>query len=275
MKKISLFVCIVLIVTAISAHEFWLQPKKFWFTINDTATISFKVGENFNGENWKGNRSKIQQLVHYSPSSIKNIHNLLSANNGDSLRLPLQEEGTHMLIFNSTNSFIELEANKFNAYLKDDGLYNTIAYRKEHNETNNKSREYYQRSVKTLLNVGLKSITNQVTKPTTLPLDIIPSKNPYTTIQFPEKISFTVLFKGKPLPNQLIKVWNTQQNKTYIKEITTDAKGTFSYKIEKAGSGIWMISTVYMEHITSDQNADWQSYWGSLTFGYGSFFVIK
>jgi CRISPR/Cas system CMR-associated protein Cmr3 (group 5 of RAMP superfamily) len=82
------------------------------------------VGENFKGENWSGNKDKVQQLFHYTPSDnvVDVSSKLSSASKGDSLQLPLQEEGTHMVVFNSTNSFISLEADKFNEYLKEDGL---------------------------------------------------------------------------------------------------------------------------------------------------------
>jgi hypothetical protein len=65
----------------------------------------------------------VQQLFHYTPSdNVVDVSSKLSSNKGDSLQLPLQEEGTHMVVFNSTNSFISLEADKFNDYLKEDGL---------------------------------------------------------------------------------------------------------------------------------------------------------
>lgn len=132
MKKILSLSVLLILIVSVTAHEFWLAPKKFWFQVNDTATLNFKVGEHFLGDNWKGNKSKVNQLLYYSPSSTNSIGNLLSGNEGDSIKIVLREEGTHMVIFNSNNSFIELEADKFNAYLKEDGIMNTLTYRKEH-----------------------------------------------------------------------------------------------------------------------------------------------
>jgi len=156
-KKIILLFCICIVSVITLAHEFWLQPQKFFYSIREVARIRFLVGEGFTGENWEGNKDRIQQLLHYVPSGeIVNVADRISGNKGDSLQLPLQDEGTHMVTFNSNNSFISLDAEKFNDYLKDEGLNNVILYRKQNNEADKISTEHYQRSIKTLLQVSYR-----------------------------------------------------------------------------------------------------------------------
>jgi len=257
------------------AHEFWLYPQKFFYTIREVANIRFHVGENFTGENWMGGNDKIQQLLHYSPSgNIADLSSRLSANKGDSVQLPLQEEGTHMIIFHSNNSFINLEAEKFNSYLKEDGLDNTALYRKAHNEDQINGKEYYQRSVKTILQVSGK-LTDECTKPTSLPLDIIPEENPYSIPVLSskadaKKVKFQVLFNGAPLANALVKVWyHTSKNHVTIDSARTNKKG---WAITERHSGPYLVSCVHMERNDADSIADWQSYWASLSFEYSQFF---
>jgi uncharacterized GH25 family protein len=173
-----------------------------------------------------------------------------------------------MIIYNSKNSFIHLEANKFAEYLKEDGLANAIAYRKEHQEDSLPGKEYYQRCVKTILQVG-KERTDASTKPTSLPLDIVPAENVYELgYQGPKPdLKFVVLFNGKPLANKLVKVWHKLANgTTEVSDLITNKNGKAIAKI--ALSGNWMISCVHMERNASDTLADWQSYWSSITFGY-------
>ncbi len=233
------------------------------------------VGENFEGENWGGNRDKVQQLVHYTPSGeITNIASLLSGNKGDSLQLPLQEEGTHMIIFNSNNSFLSLDAAKFNNYLKEDGLENAIAYRKENKEEDKISTEHYQRSIKTLLQVSYP-LTDACIKPTSLPLDIIPEQNPYEvpvgSNESLLKVRFRVLFKGTPLDHTLVKVFyhlpGTKEVKTEI--LQTNKKG---WVTANRHPGPYLVTCVHMEHTSNDTEAEWQSYWASLSFEYAQFF---
>jgi uncharacterized GH25 family protein len=274
-KKTMLLFCISTLSVLALAHEFWFQPQKFFYTIREVARLRFMVGENFEGENWSGNRDKIQQLTHYTPSGeMIDISAKISSNKGDSLQLPLQEEGTHMVIFNSNNSFLSLDAAKFNDYLKEDGLTNAIAYRQENKEEGKTSTEHYQRSIKTLLQVGY-ALTDACTKRTSLPLDIIPEQNPYSvTVGAKEsllKVRFRVLFKGIPLDSTLVRVFyhlpGTNQVKTDI--LQTNKKG---WVTANRHPGPYLVTCVHMEHTPNDTEAEWQSYWASLSFEYAQFF---
>ena len=270
MKKIIVCLGLTIISVAVIAHEFWLQPQQYHYKKDETASIKFNVGESFTGENWSGNNSKINQLIHYTPSNKQlDIAALVGNSKGDSLQLKLDEEGTHMVIYNSKNSLINLEPSKFNAYLKEDGLLEVATYRKLHNETNSHGKEYYQRSVKTILQVGAVH-TDALIEPTVLPLDIIPSENVYNLGYKGQNptLQFTLLFNKKPLVNKLVKVWHkTGNQKTELTDLRTNNLGKIGIKIALNGS--WMISCVHMERNTVDTTADWQSYWSSITFGYG------
>jgi uncharacterized GH25 family protein len=247
----------------VSAHEFWLDPQQFFFEENSRANIRFSVGEGFKGENWKGNKERVIQLKHLTPTGETiDIKDSLGMQVGDSLQLLLANAGTHTILFNSANSFISLEPKKFDEYLTEDGLGYIRAQRKAFGEENKKSNEYYQRSVKTIVQVG-KPITNACTKPTSLPLDIIPQENPYAK-KNSSKLGFQLLFRNTPLKNYLVKIWVKSRNsRAGMTELTTDANGRFYIPTRK---GITMVSAVYMERISKDEKAQWQSYWGSCTF---------
>ena len=200
--KYLLFVAMIILAVRLMAHEFWLQPSKFIYKMGDVANIKFNVGENFTGDNWVGNHDKINQLLHVSPKGLAtDISERLGNNKGDSVQLSIMEEGTHMILFNSKNSFIKLKAEKFNNYLKEDGLQTAIDYRKLHNEDSLEGKEYYQRSVKTILQCG-NATTNKCTRRTQLPLDIVPEINPYEPIILGRVLEhnrwYTIYFNKKP-----------------------------------------------------------------------------
>ena len=261
-KLITLF--FVLFVISVSGHEFWLQPDKFIYKPGEKATIKFMVGEDFEGKNWNGNRSKINFLYLYQNGIKTDLSPTMSENNGDSIQLTLVKQGTTLIEYNSLNSFIELEAEKFNAYLEEDGLREALAYRKLHNETDSMGREQYQRSVKTILQVG-SAYDSSFKQSSPLPLDIIPIDHPYL-VRDRQKMAVKILFNKKPLADQLIKVWFRDDNKTIKDDLLTDHDGIISFKVKKTGR--WMVSTVKMEHLENNTKAGWQSYWASLTWGY-------
>ena len=166
--------------------------------------------------------------------------------------------------FVSHNTFIELDSAKFNAYLQEDGLQDAIEYRAAHNESKLGGREFYQRNVKTLIQVGDK-LTSTFRKQTSLPMDIVPEENPYS-LRDGEKMKVKLFFEQKPLANTLVKVWHRNNEQTVKRDLRTNEKGEIEFPVFVYGR--WMISAVKMIRLEEDAKADWQSYWGSLTWGY-------
>ena len=269
MKKV--FLIIILFFSSslfLLGHEFWLHPDKFIFKTGEPIKIKFLVGENFEGENWSGNNQSIKSLQLLFPSASDDLADRIGVAPGDSLQFSIYEEGTFLLTYNSTNKFIELEPKKFHEYLTEDGLNNAIDYRATHNENDSFGREYYQRSVKTIFQVGDKK-TNLFKKQTNLPLDIILMQNPYDLKNEDTSVNMVaakIFFQKKPLVNQKIIVWHRLKGRTIKEEYRSNDLGQISFPVIPTGR--WMISTVKMERIANDPKVQWQSYWGSCTWGY-------
>ncbi|MGB8191497.1 MAG: DUF4198 domain-containing protein [Chitinophagaceae bacterium] len=265
MKKIALLAGLIFVSALLSGHEFWLHPEKFIYRSGEMVNIKLMVGENYEGENWSGSRARVKSLRLYYANVIDDCADQLSeTEKGDSVQVSFFEEGTMMFTFNNQNSFIELEAAKFNDYLKEDALQDAIDYRTSHNQQDTIGREYYQRSVKTLIQVGSK-FTTTYKKQTNLPIDIIPQENPYK-LRDGEKLPIKVLFQGKPLANAMLRIWHRNNEQTVKSELRTNEKGEAEFPVFIYGR--WMISTVKMVRLDNDPKADWQSYWGSVTWGY-------
>ena len=97
-----------------------------------------------------------------------------------------------------------------------------------------------------------------------MPLEIIPLNNPYQ-MKAGEAISIKVLFNNQPLKHKMVVAWHkTATQKTTHRKLKTDANGALQIKLDKAG--YWMISTVHMEEVKNNPEANYQSYWGNLTF---------
>jgi len=264
-KALSLFI-LLFYSLLLSAQEFWLEPDNFLYEPGDPITIKFLVGENFEGEIWSGNRLKVKELYFYSKYVTDELSSEISEGNSDSLQISLFDEGSAILTFNSNNSFINLESEKYNEYLRKDSLQTVIDYRREHNELDSAGKEFYQRNAKTIIQIGeLKD--NIYSKKTTLPLDIIPLQNPYD-LKENDLLTIKILFKKKPLKEALIKVWNRIDNQTMVTNYTSDKNAEIHMPINHKGK--WMVSTVKMIKLDNDKQADWQSYSGSLTWGYSN-----
>jgi uncharacterized GH25 family protein len=264
MKKIAIML-LFLAGTAISAHEFWLEPQHFHLHKGETLTLKFLVGEDFNGENWKGNRSSVEKLQLFYNEIQDNLTQLIPDSlKGDSLNLQFFDEGTALIAYQSTNKSITLEPSKFLEYLKEDGLDNAIRYRDEHQETDSSGRELYQRCAKTIFQVGNKT-DQSFGQVCGLPSEFIPLTNPYS-LKAGDEMAVKILVEGKPADGLMIKTWHRVNGKTTKKDLLTDSNGVVRFPVSLTGK--WMVSNVRMVRLESNATADWQSFWASLTWGY-------
>ena len=263
-KKTTATFLLLTFISSLSAHEFWLNPDKFIYKRTEKINVKFLVGENFEGDNWQGNNQRIKSLKIYYDGVSDDLTPVVTEAAGDSIEYFMIDEGTNLIAFNSNNSYINLEPGNFNEYLEEDGLLNALEYRKQNNEMGCNGREFYQRCAKTLVQIGeIKDQSFGIV--TSMPIDIIPSSNPYQ-LKNKEQLRVKIYYQGSPLPNALIKIWHRVKNKTGKKELKTDSKGEIVFPVSTNGK--WMISTVRMERLFDNPICDWQSYWGSLTWGY-------
>ena len=271
MRNVILATTMILLQLYATAHEFWLAPQQFSYQAGEKIFLRWQVGEGFTGQNWSGNKDKTIMLRAFSNNYQYDLQPLMTMAKGDSIKLDtMAYAGNYTIAYQGNNSFIEMAADSFNTYLQEDGLTNALLWRKENNKDTLRGREYYQRSAKTL--VRIKSTMKKsdfmkssfIASPVGLSLDIVPQDNPYNLKQT-AVLPFNIYFQGRLLRDGLVRIWHTVNGKTQVKTIQI-SKGLLETPIEPTGT--WLISLVKMEPLKGDVKADWQSYWGSLTWGY-------
>jgi uncharacterized GH25 family protein len=261
MKKLILTVGVVGFYVLVQAHEFWLQPRKYRLAVGEELKFNFKVGENFDGEDWDLEKHKVEKLELHTATKATDLRKLVKADGRDRISLKMNEEGTQLIAMQSNYAFIELEGEKFNAYLKEDGLEDIHEMRTKNNLLDKPAKEFYGRFVKLLVQVGNKK-TESFKKAIGTPIEIIPLQNPYS-LKSGDYLECKVLFNGKPLIEQMVKVWYKINTTTFLQNMYTEKDGTVKFPLSSKGP--WMVSTVKM--IPSEkEGADYQSMWSSLVF---------
>ncbi|WP_022825950.1 DUF4198 domain-containing protein [Hymenobacter norwichensis] len=252
----------------VTAHEFWLLPPQFFVTPGTTVNLRLFVGENFTGERWAGKSNRITRFVHYAPTGAHDLRATATAADTLHPTVTFSQPGTHMVALATNNATITLEAEKFNTYLKEEGLDYILLQRQQSQALGKPGREAYSRCAKTLVQVGpyTSADTSRAwSRPVGLPLDLVPEQNPYA-LRPGNSLTVRVLADGQPKAGQLVQVWQRSPNQPVkITKLYSNQNGRVLFRLNTAGQ--YMLSTVRMVPARLP-DADWQSTWSTLTFGF-------
>ena len=111
----KLLAAALLVTSAAAAHEVWLEAPRFRLQPGATVHVRAFVGQNFRGGPWTTKAAKVQRLVRYGPADSTDLTPTAAT---DTFRtaFTFARPGTHVVLLQSTNSFIELPAKEFTAY---------------------------------------------------------------------------------------------------------------------------------------------------------------
>jgi uncharacterized GH25 family protein len=275
MQKQLITAALVAITTAALAHEFWLEAPRFRLQPGQTVNVHTFIGADFKGEPWTTKAAKIQRLVRYGPTPADSTDlTPTSFTAADTFRtgFTFTQPGTHVLLLRSTNSFIELPAEQFTAYLREEGLDYALKLRQENDQMAQPGRETYRRCAKTLVQVGEAATTSAVTDSACrhtygLPLELVPEQNPYR-LAADKALTVRVLRAGLPAFGAAVQVWQRQPGGLPTTHFTTRANQNGRILLRLSGPGPYLLAAVDMSTAPAKlrNRADWQSTWASLTF---------
>jgi hypothetical protein len=259
-----LFSALFVFAASLSAHECWLQPSTFSPAPGAPVSLGIRVGMDFTGEGRPMTRQRVARLLHGSATGREDWTERVPAKETGvpDLTLRLDTPGTHVLAYDSAPNLITLEADKFHDYLREDGMDYVIALREKAGSAGAPGRERYRRCAKTIIQCGPAADpgfgfrTGQM-------IEIVPLAN-LAAVRPGSTLRFLVLFQQQPLPGSLVQAWHRADGRTSQLRAHTNAQGEAEFTLPAAGE--WMISTVRMVAAADHTEADWESYWGNLTF---------
>ena len=261
----------VLMAAPLHAHEFWMVPVSTPLAVGDAARVGLRVGEFFEGDALGFSAAQTVALRAHTAAGAQDLLPLLALR-GAVAELPLRtaQAGTTVLTFDSQPNTISLPADRFHAYLHDEGLDFIKARREAAGSDKEPGRERYRRFVKTLLRVqGPVPMPADPTFGVVVgqQLEVVPLNDPLTLVPGGQ-LGVQVLFEGQPLAGALLKAWHKgagkDQGQTLIIRSTTQADGKATFSLPYAGP--WMVSVVHMVPALGVKSIDWDSLWGNLTF---------
>ena len=266
--RICLLVSACLLAGTTLANEFWLQPAQFFIAPNTMLTLRVLVGTNFAGTRWTGRSNRVTQVAHFAPTGFTDLTAATTATDTLQPTLTLRQAGTHVVTLATNNAFLTLEADQFNSYLKAEGLDYMLLERQRRGSLQLPGREAYRRCAKTLIAVGNPSASDTArawSRPTGMPLELVTEQNPYV-LKSGASFTVRVLAEGQPKPGQLVQVWQRSPGQAgRVFKLYSNQNGRVLFRLTEPGE--YLLSTVHMVPARLAE-ADWQTTWSSLTFGF-------
>jgi uncharacterized GH25 family protein len=263
-RPLAAALALLLLSASASAHDLWLEPSSFRPKPGEFVAVRIWNGVDFNPETEAVPRTpeRIVRFTATGPSGEVAVE-------GEAMSEPAgafapASSGLWIVAYRTNDKLLELSAEKFEEYLKLEGLESVSALRAKRGETDKPSRENFSRCAKALVAAGDGKTPkgSDSDKPLGLTLELVAGKNPYA-LALGEPLPVRLLYLGKPLPGALV-VAVPKQDPAHKLSARSDAKGAVSFRLDRPG--MWMIKAVHAVPAPKDSGVDWESLWASLTF---------
>jgi hypothetical protein len=249
--------------TPVLGHVFWIQPSSFSPATGQVIGVQLRVGDNFPGESLPRDDQRIVHFVSLGPSFPGGDARPVMGRPGrdPAGMVRFTAPGVHVLAYQSSPTPVNLVAEKFETYLREQGLEKVSRARHESGLAGADAKEIFSRSVKSLVSVnaqhgaGFDSIAG-------LRFEIIPLQDP-TALKAGQSLRLRLAFEKEPLADALIQVRSISHQGEVV-SVRSDRHGEATITIPSAGS--WLVDAVEMIPATTGSGADWESVWTSLTF---------
>ncbi len=241
------------------AHDLWIEPTTFSPEPGQWVGVRLRVGQDLLGDPLPRNAALVKQFVFEDAAGRKPVVGRDGVDPAGFLRPDLP--GLLVIGYHSHPSAVELPAEKFNRYLREEGLETIAALRARRNETEASARELFSRCAKSLVLSGTSDAA-QGDRPLGFPLELVAERNPYT-LGADEELPVRLTYEDRPLADALVVAMNRLSPAEKL-AARTDAAGRVRFRLRP--DGMWLIKAVHMVPAAADSYAEWASFWASLTF---------
>jgi len=250
-----------------AAHEFWIQPERFWLPVGTPTPMTLQVGTGIE-----------RQRSQLPPRRVLRFDATASGGEPQDLRpaltlgaptadgaLSFARPGAYVVTLRSdANAQSHQSAARFNAYAEEEGLTPALETRAAKGLQAIDASERYSRQTKALIQVGDGGAQEVVTRPVGLALEIVPEVSPYVW-PHPATLPVRVLYEGQPLAGALVKLTDLAHDAAPLEQHRTDGEGRAGFAMPS--SGAWMMDVVWTKPLT-DEGVDFETVFSSLSFGF-------
>jgi uncharacterized GH25 family protein len=243
----------------IFAHDMWIEPTTFLPEAGQIVGVRLRVGQDLLGDPLPRDPALVKQFIFEDAGGRKPVVGRNGADPAGFVRVAMP--GLLVVGYSSNPSAVELSADKFNQYVREEGLDSVAELRARRNETGAKVHELFARCAKSLVLSGSPAGT-QGDRCLGFTLELMAERNPYG-IRPGEDLPVRLTYENRPLPGALVVAIN-RLNPSEKLSARTDKDGRVHLRLRSGG--MWLVKAVHMVAAPAGANGEWASYWASLTF---------
>lgn len=241
------------------AHDLWIEPSSFSPPLGQVVSVRLRIGQDLVGDPVPLIPALVNQFIVQDAVDRRPVIARRGADPAGAMRVAVP--GLHVIGYRSHASSLELAADKFNAYLVQEGLDTILEQRGRRNETGASAREHYSRCAKSLVLAGHPSDA-QGDRALGMTLELVAERNPYT-LGAAQDLPVRLTYEGRPLAGALVVAMNSL-NPAQKQAARSDDDGRVRFQLHTGG--MWLLKAVHMVPAPAGVDADWESFWASLTF---------
>ncbi len=281
MRFVPLIVVMPLVASSAAlGHDSWLVADNNAAAPGATVRVAFVTAEVFPVSENATDPARVADwtVVHDGVRRSVTGYKVEETDLAAKVRLP--EAGMHVIGLALQQRFIEIEAEGFNAYLKDERADAALAARVVAGTDDEPGTELYTKFGKTFVEVGGASNDTSYRDPVGHTFEIVPLSNPCRW-NAGDEVLVQVLSNGEPAPGLRVSSGHEGLPKhTYVEHVTTDDQGVARIKLRRIG--LWFVRTHTIHRLrpaaaarsmpqaqknpTARPPAQWRSFWASITF---------
>ncbi len=248
---------LILFSAALFAHDLYLMPQKFRAAAGESILLSAHTGDSFPQSEHAVDPARLSSYPRLPDGAWRMLGKATHAT------VLLAGEGAKVFAVSTRPRFLEMEAAKFEDYLKEEGLLAAQQLRRQKGESAAKSREMYAKFAKTYVVSGRPD--RAYAQALGLKIEFIPQSDP-AALKPGDELPVQVLFEGRPLADVQVEVAiSADPRRKSLHKIVgcTNSRGEIRVPISQAGK--LRLHCVHMQRVAQPTH-DWESSWASFTF---------
>ena len=247
--------------SSVGAHDFWLAAAPWAPASGKPVTFTANVGEKFpHGTSFTAAErvGEWRVLGPNGPVAVQKTFRRAGESLATDVVLPAP--GAYLGVMTVAPRTIEMTGDEFTKYLAEEGLTQIIAARKTAGETAKATKEKYARYAKVAVRTG-PGAAPHLTRPAGLPAEFVPSTDP-TTVHPGSRLTLQLLAGGKPVSGAAVRAVSAAGGMPL--DTRSDADGRVSFTLDSPGA--WLVKTIHMVRLPAGAEAEWESFWVTLSF---------